>query len=97
MDFGSNGIAISLIGNMYHNFTQNIAGLAGMEYRYNMYQIKNKPSDSIFSPETRTKMDLLFKFGARFKVKENIKVSPYIILGMGYGSVKQETQYFSGN
>ena len=40
MDFGSNGIAISLIGNMYHNFTQNIAVLAGMEYRYNMYQIK---------------------------------------------------------
>ena len=96
MDFGSNGVAISLIGNMYHNFTPTIQAFTGVEYRYNMYQIKNKPSDSIFMPETRTKMDLLFKLGASFKVKENFKVSPYVILGMGYGSVKQETQYYSG-
>ena len=97
MDFSSNGVAIGLIGNVYHNFTPNIASFTGVEYRYNMYQIKNKPSDSIFTPETRTKMDLLFKLGTRFKVKENINVSPYVILGMGYGSVKQEKQYFSGN
>ena len=97
MDFGSNGVAISLIGNMYYNFTPNISAFTGVEYKYNMYQIKHKLSNSIFMPETRTKMDLLFKLGTRFKVKENFKVSPYVILGMGYGSVKQETQYYSSN
>ena len=97
MDFGSNGVAISLIGNMYYNFTPNISAFTGVEYKYNMYQIKHKLSNSIFIPETRTKMDLLFKLGTRFKVKENFKVSPYVILGMGYGSVKQETQYYSSN
>ena len=97
MDFGSNGVAISLIGNMYYNFTPNISAFTGVEYKYNMYQIKHKLSNSIFMPETRTKMDLLFKLGTRFKVKENFKVSPYVILGMGYGSVKQETQYYSSD
>ena len=92
MDFGSNGIAIGLVGNIYHSFTPNISAFTGVEYKYNMHQTKHKISDPIFTPETRTKMDLLFKLGAKFKVKENFKVSPYVIFGMGYGSVKQETQ-----
>ena len=48
MDFGSNGVAISLIGNMYYNFTPNISAFTGVEYKYNMYQIKHKLSNSIF-------------------------------------------------
>lgn len=97
MDFGSNGVALGLSANVYNNFTPGIAAFTGVDYRYNVYQIPNKPTDSVFTPESRTKMDLLFKIGGRFKVHKDISLSPYVILGMGYGSIKQETQYYSSS
>ena len=91
---GTNGISLGATTNLYKNFTSNVAGFVGLDivgnpysFRKNLHYTNNGIKINV---KTRNKMDLLFRFGTRFNLHHDIDISPYIILGTGLGTIKQD-------